>query len=281
MMQLGIMASTFVRPTLPQTLDALVAHGLHTAQFSLECAGLSSMPDHLDPATISAIRQEFSERRLTMAAVSGTYNMIHPDPIVRQSGLQRLQVLAAACEPLGTALITLCTGTRDPHNMWRRHPDNDAPAAWHDLLLAMQQAVAIAETYHVTLAFEPEPANVVDRPSKGRRLLDELRSPNLKVVMDGANLFHVGDLARMPEVLDEAFALLGQDVALAHAKDLAQDGEAGHIAAGKGKLDYDRYLSLLHQVGYNGALILHSLDESEVAGSVAFLRAKLARVPQH
>jgi sugar phosphate isomerase/epimerase len=268
-----------MRPTLAQTLDAIVAHGLRYTQFNLACAGLPTLPDHIDPATTSMIRREFAARDLTMAALSGTYNMIHPDPAKRHDGLQRLRVLAAACADMGTSIITLCTGTRDLANMWRAHPDNDTAAAWNDLIAAMQEALAIAEQHNVTLAFEPEPANVVNRPAKGRRLLDELRSPRLKVVMDAANLFHKGDLARMPEVLDEAFLLLGGDIVLAHAKDLIQDGEAGHVAAGTGKLDYDRYLALLRSAGYGGPLILHGLDEGEIDGSVAFLRARLARLP--
>ncbi len=280
MMPLGIFAKTFVRPTLAQTLDAVVAHGFRYTQFNLACAGLPSMPDHLDPGMVTRIRQEFVARNLTMVAVSGTFNMIHPDLDKRRDGMRRLRVLAAACEQLGTSIVTLCTGTRDPDNMWRHHPDNETDVAWNELVLAMQEAVAIAETYNVTLAFEPEPANVIDRAAKGRRLLDELRSPQLKVVIDAANLFHAGDLARMSEVLDETFTLLGNDVVLAHAKDLIQDGEAGHVAAGRGKLDYDRYLALLRSVGYNGPLILHGLDETEVDSSVAFLHAKLAQLPE-
>src|SRR5206468_2393426 len=111
-------------------------------------------------------------------------------------------------------IITLCTGTRDPDDMWRRHPDNDTPEAWQDLLASMHEAARIAEENNVTLAFEPEVANVVDSASKGRRLLDEVGSPGLKVVMDGANLFRAGELPRMREVLDEAFVLLGRDIVL-------------------------------------------------------------------
>jgi sugar phosphate isomerase/epimerase len=278
MMQPGIFAKTFVRPTLAQTLDAIVAHRLRYTQFNLACAGLPSMPDQLDPATIQMIRREFEQRHLTMAAISGTFNMIHPDPHKRSDGLRRLAVLAAACEPLGTSIITLCTGTRDPDNIWRRHPDNDTIAAWDDLLGSMRSAVEMADQYGVTLAFEPETGNVIDQASKGRRLLDEIHSPRLKVVIDAANLFHPADLPRMPQVLDEAFALLGPDIALAHAKDLDQYGETGQIAPGKGVLDFDRYLKLLDRVHYRGPLIMHALDESEVADSVAFLQGKLAAI---
>jgi sugar phosphate isomerase/epimerase len=77
----------------------------------------------------------------------------------------------------------------------------------------------------------------------------------------------------MSEILDEAFDLLGEDVVIAHAKDLDHDGEAGHIAAGKGLLDYERYLSLLATLGGDLPLILHGLSEEEVDDSVAFLTA--------
>jgi sugar phosphate isomerase/epimerase len=93
--------------------------------------------------------------------------------------------------------------------------------------------------------------------------------------MDGANLFHAGELPRMKEILNEAFDLLGQDIVIAHAKDLNRDGAMGTVAAGNGLLDYGYYLSLLYGVGFGGPLILHGLDEKEVPECVAFLRARL------
>jgi sugar phosphate isomerase/epimerase len=189
-------------------------------------------------------------------------------------------MLASVCSRVGTSVITLCTGTRDPENMWRRHPDNDSTEAWRDLVASMGEALQIAEEHKVTLAFEPEVSNVVDSAVKGRRLLDEMKSRHLKVVMDPANIFHKGELPRMREIIDEAFALLGDYIVLAHAKDLSHDGEAGHEAAGRGLLDYDRYLSLLRKVGFGGPLILHGLGESQVAGCIAFLRQKMAAIPK-
>jgi sugar phosphate isomerase/epimerase len=107
-----------------------------------------------------------------------------------------------------------------------------------------------------------------------------MRSPRLKVVMDVANLFDAEDparrLSRSEEILDEAFCLLGGDLVLAHAKDIKRSGEI--VAAGKGNLNYDLYLRYLSEAGYAGPLVLHGLAEEEVAGSLAFLRLKLAKV---
>jgi len=274
-MQTGIFAKTFLRRTLEITLDAVRAHGLRCVQFNMGCVGLPTLPDRIDPALCDRIRNALGARGISMGAVSGTFNMIHPVIEQRELGLERLGVLAGACRGMGTSVITLCTGTRDPENMWRRHSDNDTPAVWKDLMEAMQRALEITEQTGVTLAFEPEVANVVDSAKKARRVLDEVDSPRLKVVMDPANLFHKGELARQREILDEAFGVLGPDIVLAHAKDLSHDGDAGHEAAGKGLLDYDCYLNWLRRIGYDGPLILHGLEESQVDECVAFLRGKM------
>ena len=141
--------------------------------------------------------------------------------------------------------------------------------------MAMEEAVLVAEARGATLVFEPEVNNVVDSAEKARQLLDEVPSEHLQVVIDGANLFHEGELPQMQEILNEAFDLLGDDIRLAHAKDLEKDGDAGHQAAGTGLLNYDHYLALLQQIGFDGALILHSLEESQVESSVAFIRERI------
>jgi sugar phosphate isomerase/epimerase len=272
-MRVGIFAKTFARPSLGETLDAVRAHRIGCVQFNMSCAGLPTLPEEIPVELTDRIRGEMDRRDLMMAAVSGTFNMIHPARGRRREGLQRLGVLASSCGRLGTSVITLCTGTRDPDDMWRYHPENDSPGAWKDLLLSMEQAVRVAEEHEVTLAFEPEVNNVVDSAEKGRRLLDEIRSPRLKVVMDAANLFCEGELPHADEILGKAFELLGEDIVIAHAKDVMNTGEV--VAAGHGELDYDRYLKNLRGVGFEGPLILHNLEEGEVEGSIAFLHAML------
>jgi sugar phosphate isomerase/epimerase len=279
-MQLGIFAKTFVRPTLAETLDALKDCGLDRVQFNMVCAGLPTLPERIEPSVAEDIREALAKRGLTMAAVSGTFNMIHPDQRQREDGLRRLAELARACPRLGTSVITLCTGTRDREDMWRRHPENDTPQAWRDLAASMREALKLTAESGVTLAFEPETANVVDTARKTRRLLDEIASPRLKVVMDGANLFHApGFLERsqMHDVLAEAMELLGKEIVIAHAKELF--GSVGEGApsreAGSGRLDYDCYLRLLRTAGFGGPLIMHGLTEAQVPAAVAFLRSKM------
>jgi len=232
----------------------------------------STFPTELSEATIETIKACFSERRLTMACLSGTYNMIDPDPQARALGAKGLNRVIALAPKLGAQVVTLCTGSRDPSSMWQKHPDNDTSEAWTDLLVQMEAAVRVAEDLGVTLGVEPEVGNTINSVRKARRLLDEVSSPQLKIVMDGANIFQRGQLPYMRKVLDEAFELLGSEITLAHAKDLVQDGEAGHVAAGRGRLDYPYYLELLRTSGFDGSIILHALKPAEAKDRLAFVR---------
>src|SRR2546429_9013060 len=68
MPQLGIMATTFARPTLAATLDAVAQSGVHSVQFDLACAGGASLPEQIDAALCERVRQAFAARPLTIAA---------------------------------------------------------------------------------------------------------------------------------------------------------------------------------------------------------------------
>jgi sugar phosphate isomerase/epimerase len=275
-MEIGIFTKIFNRTSLDETLDAVVSHGIRAIQFNMSCAGLPTLPAAIPTYLIDDIRTAILSRGMQMAALSGTYNLIHPDRSVRDQGIQGLQALAHACASWECPVITLCTGTRDTDNMWRRHPDNDTPAAWSDLVAAMREIVPIAEATGVYLGVEPELSNVVNSAQKARRLIDEIGSSRLKIIMDGSNLLDITDVTRMPDILYQAFDLLGKDIILAHAKDLMAAGHEAHGAAGTGVMNYRLYIDLLRQAGYDGALILHTLREDQVSASVGFLYSILS-----
>jgi sugar phosphate isomerase/epimerase len=274
-MRPGIFARTFSRPTVEGVFDAVKEHALNCVQFNMACAGQPTLPDDISPSLATRIREASKNRDLEIAAVSGTYNMIHPDPDVRRADLRRLRTLASACHGMGTSVITLCTGTRDPEDMWRWHPENASSQAWSDLLSSMEAALRIAEEEQITLAFEPEPANVVSTAAQGHALLAAMQSSHLKVVIDPANLIAPGNEHQMSQVLDEAFDLLGEHIVIAHAKDRGADGT--FHAAGEGILDYDQYVRLLRTAAFDGPFILHGLTEGQVDAALQFLRDKLER----
>ena len=269
-MQIGIFAKTFAGVDPGTVLRKVADAGFSAAQYNLACSGLPSMPDDIPRGAADAIAAAAAEAGVAIAAVSGTYNMIHPDPAERERGHQRLEVLASACAAMGAPIITLCTGTRDPDDQWRGHRDNDAPDAWRDLLASLERAVRTAEAHDILLGVEPELANVVSSARKARQLLDQIASARVRIVLDAANLFDVEAPERQRAIFAEAIELLGADVAMAHAKDRSPTGD--FVAAGKGVIDFPFLLSRLRMTGFAGPVVAHGSSAEEAPDVAAFLR---------
>lgn len=273
MIELGIFAKTFSRRSLAEVLEAVKAHGFSTMQFNMTCAGLPAMPEKIPTQLAISIGSTCQSMGITMAAVSGTFNMIHPDPKVRQRGLKRLEVIAQSCHTMGTDTITLCTGTRHPTDKWTAHPDNNLPDAWSDLLHTMDKALLIAEKHDIQLAFEPETANVVNSTAKGKRLLEEMKSDRLKVVFDPANLFEQASVAEIKALIVQGLADLGDHVIMAHAKDRVAEGQ--FTAAGNGIVPFGFFVHQLEAIGFAGPLVAHGLRQGEVTNVHNYLRSLL------
>jgi len=271
-MRLGIFAKTFAGSDPLTVMQAARATGYDVVQYNMACSGLPAMPDVITTAQAQAVTEATRATGLHVAAVSGTYNMIHPDRRVRETGLRRLGVLIDACAGLGTGMVTLCTGTRDPDDQWRAHPDNQSPAAWDDLLREMAKACTLAEARGVRLGIEPELANVVDSAARARALLDTLQSPVLAIVLDPANLFETAP--DHGEIIARAVDLLAGHIVMAHAKDRAPDGS--FVAAGQGVVDFAAFIARLRAAGFDGDLVTHGLSAAEAPGVARVLAEALA-----
>jgi len=274
-MRLGIFAKTFAGSDPMTVLTAARDAGYASVQYNMACSGLPSLPERVDATVISSIVEAREKTSVDICALSATYNMAHPDAAVRGAGLRRLEVLAEAAAALNIGLLTLCSGTRDPDDQWRRHRNNETPEAWTDMLDSMEQAVHIADRFDLYLGVEPELANIVNSAEKAARLIRDMATPRIKVVFDPANLFETTSRSEQRRIVSAAVDLLGEHVAIGHAKDRTADG--AFIAAGQGVLDYDHYLGCLFEAGFDGVVVTHGLDSDEAPAVSAFLSEALWR----
>jgi sugar phosphate isomerase/epimerase len=266
-MKIGIFAKTFSRPTIEELFQAIASYGIYSVQFNMSCAGLETFPENVSSGLVQRITDAAEKATVELAALSGTFNMAHPDPAVRRDGLAKFEGLCSVAAQLRIPMITLCTGTRDPVNMWKWHADNDSKEAWDDMVQSIEAALLAAEKNNLILAFEPESENIANSAIRARKLLDDLRNPRLRIIIDPANL--ISAKRNQKEVLDEAFTLLRDAIVIAHAKDRNNDFEP--CAAGKGMLDFEYYLRCLKRIGFTAPLIMHGLDEKDVRFSREFL----------
>jgi sugar phosphate isomerase/epimerase len=273
-MQLGVFARTFPGRDPDTVLTRAADAGFALVHYNMSCSGVPPLLESIPPGVAADVAAAARRHGIRICGVSATYNMIHPDAEVRRLGMARLAAIAEVAATMGTDLLTLCTGTRDRDDMWRGHPDNASPEAWRDLLTSMERAIAIADRHDVRLGVEPELANVVSSAGAARRLVDEMQSDRISIVLDAANLFDIGSCDRQRRIISEAVDLLADRIVVAHAKDRTRDGAA--TTPGRGVVDVDHYLRELRRAGFTGPLVAHGFPAEDAMTAAEFLRERLA-----
>ena len=265
----AIFARTYPLTNPAAVFAAAAADGYRGVQFNLASAGLPSLPEQLPDGLTENIKHQARAAGIALAALSGTYNMAHPDANVRASSRKAFANVVEAARRMGTPVVTLCTGSRDPENMWKHHPDNQTASAWSVLRSEVDSVLPLAESAGIKLAVEPEPGNIVNHAQAARRLLDEVASPFLGIVLDPANLLSPATLSEQHKVIAQAAQLLGDAVLLAHIKDIDPSGCV--TAAGRGAVDLPAFVAALRSITYDGALIAHGFPQDEAPEVSALL----------
>jgi sugar phosphate isomerase/epimerase len=274
--RLGIFAKTFAGTAPGVVFEAVRRAGYECVQYNMACSGLSPLPLAIPDEVADEVRAAAEENGIAIEAVSATYNILHPDAGERERGRRAFVAIAAAARRMGAKLLTVCTGTRDAHDMWRYHPENASEESWAEMCREFRRLLAVAEEHNVFVGVEPELGNVVSSARQARKLIEEMEEGRVRIVFDAANLFEAADAARQHAFVDEAVDLLGGWIAIAHAKDRLPDGRFG--TAGDGVLDYPYFLRALKRHGFEGSLITHGLSEADAGRVAAFLRKRIAAV---
>jgi len=274
-MKIGAFSPEIPADTTGELFRKAREYGFSQMQYSYSLDASEEMPELIPDSLNREIAAESARNGIEIVAVNGTFNMAHPDIAVRQKGIVRFERVASSCGIYGCKLVTLCTGTRTRERMWAAHPDNDTPEAWKDMTAVMEQLIPIADKYDVSLGIEIEATNVINTPEKAKKLIEDLKSPRLKIVMDAANLFHAGMAKRenVRTVIAGAIGLLGPWIVLAHGKDIKEGEGLAFTGAGKGIIDFKFFIAELERAGYRGGMLLHGIkDPKDIPSCAEFMR---------
>ena len=274
-MKVGVFAKTFEGEDPDTVLTACKAAGFDAVQYNMSCSGLAPLPGSISDEIADQIGVASDRAGVTVAAVSATYNMVHPDEAQRRAGRRGFRAIAAAAGRMGTNLVTVCTGSKDERDQWLHHKANGNPETWTEMCREFEVILGVADQHNLMIGVEPEQANVVSSPRVAARLLDTFAGGRLRIVLDPANILEGIVGSEQHAILDEAFDLLGPAIALAHAKDRYPDGRVA--AAGSGIVDWKHFVSGLSKVGFDGDVIAHGISAAEAPMVARYLNDLLKK----
>lgn len=142
--------------------------------------------------------------------------------------------------------------------------ENDTEEAYSRLLCSIKELTKEAEKHNVTIGIEGVHFHVINTPTKLHRLVSDLNSDNVKVIFDPCNYITINNYTEQDKMINTAFDLLGEKIAIIHIKDfVVENGTVKSALPGEGMLNYKLIFDRLKALGKNIPLVCEEINEND------------------
>lgn len=274
-MKIGISTLGFTNHSNAELARELAAAGIRTVQLFLSQtdsrfwkyngrADVSS----LIPDKCVEIGKVYRQAGITIHSLGVYTNLIHPDPAERQANLAYFESMLSVGDHMGVnTFITEAGHFHDPKAPEPAIPLHFQEEVWKQMVATGRELARMASGYQARILLEPFYRGFLASAKRLRLFLEEINSPHVRALLDPANLIEINDL-------EEMFAQLSPWIDCIHAKDRKLHVDRG-VAAGKGDLDYKKFVTLAAKYTPKVPLVLEYVGPKDYQDALAHLRGAM------
>ena len=233
---------------LPRDFRTLQSPHLQTIQNLGFTGGAFHFPaelcEEITTADTDRCRTLFAEHNLDLAQFSITYPecLFDPDPEIRNAIIRKIKKGAEIAAGLSAQTYLLRPGSRNPAGSWTPHRHNHTQDAWDRLIETLRNITPTLEQHGVTVVMETHLVSILKNPETCRKMVENVGSSNLRLVMDYVNHFEtLSQVYASTDRLDHIFFEMGTYSPVMHIKDISiGKGLVIHLdetVPGNGELD--------------------------------------------
>lgn len=206
----------------------------------------SVAPEALTPGYAMCLKRLFEAQKLDIAVLGCYLNLANPNPDKLKEIVEKYKAHIRFAAHLGCGVVGTETGA--PNEEYKYEPACHSEEALELFIKNVRPIVEYAEKMGVIFAIEPVWKHIVCNPMRARKVLDEINSPNLQIILDPVNLLDISNYQNQVAIVEEAIDVLGKDVAVVHIKDyVVKDGKLESVAAGNGQMDYKAIMKFIKE----------------------------------
>ncbi len=257
---------------MPETLFArIAADGFEGVMLAFQKAieGVSSYCE-VTPEHIARVQQALQTNNLAL----GTLGVYMELGLTVESGRQEaVKQFLAGLRVAGCMGLAQVASETTP---MQKQPAGATPKeAYRCLVRSMEEVLPAAEALGISVCLEPVYYHALSSAPLAKRLLDDLKSPNLKITLDPANLLDISRFEDQYAVWDEAFALLGDAISIVHMKGIrAVNGKREKAARfSESVLDYPYLFACIKQLNRPLHIVREETDPATARDDVAYLKS--------
>ncbi|MBU9711619.1 sugar phosphate isomerase/epimerase family protein [Evansella tamaricis] len=269
-MNVGILAHLFGKMPYKQLAEEVGSSGFKHVQLALWKAVNDydfSKPGLLNPGLASNIKEEFNKHGVSISILACYLHLYHRDKAILQENTARFKELIRYASLLGAPIVAAEVGKPT----WEVNDED-----WKTLIATIREIVEEGEKWGVFVGIEPANGHLIDTATSLKKMLDEINSSQLGVVLDPGNLLTAENFYQQEDVIEEAFRLLGNRIVACHAKDrILTENSIKTVPPGKGQMNYSLYLKLLEKYKPESIIIMEAAKSHEMAECKRFLESVL------
>ena len=249
-MKIGIRLHDTIPGTLEERLNFVKNQGFECVHLALSKTlddfKMDEAPVRLaDPAFAEEIKGTFSRTGMDCAVLGCYLNLTHPKTEERDRIREIYYAHLAFAKKIGAWMVGSETPAHPESAFAKNAPESEEAFAF--FLDQLRPVVRRAEEEDVIMAIEPVHCHIISTPERAERMLEEIHSDHLQIILDAVNLIGEKDIPRREALLEEAMRRLGDQVALMHMKDYLPEKGMPATACGKGEMDYAALMTFARQ----------------------------------
>lgn len=247
-MQIGLRIHDAAKLPLEERLAVIHEQGFTCGHLALSKVLDKKMaaPEALTPGYAMYLKRLFAKNELDIAVLGCYLNLANPNAEQLKEIVEKYKAHIRFASHLGCGVVGTETGALNEE--YKYEPRSHTEEALEIFINNLRPVVEYAEKMGVIFAIEPVFKHIVCNPVRARRVLDEINSPNLQIIMDPVNLLDISNYQNQVQIVEEAIELLGKDVAVVHIKDyVVKDDKLESVAAGMGKMNYDAIMKFVKE----------------------------------
>lgn len=206
----------------------------------------------------------YREAGISIHALGVYVTLVHPDPEERKANLACFDAMMKIGDAMGVKAFLSEMGHYQPAGPAPRIPFDWQDEVWKSTVATGKELARLAEDNGATVLLEPIYRSLLASAKRTRVYLEEVGSRHVRAQLDPANLLEANDL-------EEMFQQLKPWIGGIHAKDRKLHVTAG-VGAGKGDLDYVKFVRLAVEYAPGVPLIVEYVGSSDYREALAHLR---------
>lgn len=269
MVQFGARGHDISGAHTPDELGAgLAAQGLSCVQLSLARSFPEfATPERLSPGLGAGVRRALAAHGIEVAVMGCYFNVIHPDPELREAGIRTFEAYLAHARFFGAPIVATETGSVDPTFVYTEN--NFTPQAFEEAAAVIKRLCRTAERYGAIVGIEPGVNHPIHDVATTADLIAYVDSPSLGIVLDPTALVTPELAPRQLDIVRDALDAFGERVVATHLVDYRiEGGRIERCDIGAGQLDVDGVLGFVAPARPGGYVITEFTEDDAIGRAV-------------